>query len=168
MPCVPGNICDDLTMDFDTLQKAKSGLGTAALIAGGLFGARLIEFEFDPLKFFESDDPIFTHTRISDETMGGSSVIEILVDTGRENGLHDPDLQRRLSAFEAGMTSHPENREIVRKAVSVNGVLKEIHQALTGEAGIREGFRKGQQVLQVDEEFGLQGFIALSFYQGHR
>ena len=32
VPCVPGNVCDDLTMDFDALQKAKSGLGTAALI----------------------------------------------------------------------------------------------------------------------------------------
>ena len=32
VPCVPGTICDELTMDFDTLQKAKSGLGTAAVI----------------------------------------------------------------------------------------------------------------------------------------
>ncbi|MGI9426948.1 MAG: NADH-quinone oxidoreductase subunit NuoF [Hyphomicrobiaceae bacterium] len=32
VPCVPGTICDELTMDFDALQKAKSGLGTAALI----------------------------------------------------------------------------------------------------------------------------------------
>jgi len=30
--CVPGSICDDLTMDFDALQQVKSGLGTAALI----------------------------------------------------------------------------------------------------------------------------------------
>ena len=32
VPCVPGSVCDDLSMDFDTLQKAKSGLGTAAII----------------------------------------------------------------------------------------------------------------------------------------
>ena len=32
VPCVPGTICDELTMDFDTLQKAQSGLGTAAVI----------------------------------------------------------------------------------------------------------------------------------------
>ncbi len=32
VPCIPASECDDLTMDFDTLSKAKSGLGTAALI----------------------------------------------------------------------------------------------------------------------------------------
>ena len=32
VPCVPGTVCDELTMDFDTLQQAKSGLGTAAII----------------------------------------------------------------------------------------------------------------------------------------
>ncbi len=32
VPCVPADVCDELTMDFDTLAKHKSGLGTAALI----------------------------------------------------------------------------------------------------------------------------------------
>ena len=32
MPLLPASMCDDLTMDFDTLQKLKSGLGTAAII----------------------------------------------------------------------------------------------------------------------------------------
>jgi NADH-quinone oxidoreductase subunit F len=32
MPCLPADICKDLPMDFDTLSKLKSGLGTAAII----------------------------------------------------------------------------------------------------------------------------------------
>jgi NADH-quinone oxidoreductase subunit F len=32
MPCLPANICAELTMDFDALAKLKSGLGTAAII----------------------------------------------------------------------------------------------------------------------------------------
>ncbi|MEO0722783.1 MAG: NADH-quinone oxidoreductase subunit NuoF, partial [Pseudomonadota bacterium] len=32
MPCLPEDVCQDLTMDFDTLSKLKSGLGTAAII----------------------------------------------------------------------------------------------------------------------------------------
>jgi NADH-quinone oxidoreductase subunit F len=32
MPLLPASMCDDLTMDFDTLAKLKSGLGTAAVI----------------------------------------------------------------------------------------------------------------------------------------
>jgi NADH-quinone oxidoreductase subunit F len=32
MPCLPADICQTLTMDFDTLSKLKSGMGTAAII----------------------------------------------------------------------------------------------------------------------------------------
>ncbi len=32
VPCIKGDVCDELTMDFDALQAAKSGLGTAAII----------------------------------------------------------------------------------------------------------------------------------------
>ena len=32
MPCLPASICQDLTLDFDTLSKLKSGMGTAAVI----------------------------------------------------------------------------------------------------------------------------------------
>ena len=32
VPCLPKTVCDDLSMDFDTLRDAKSGLGTAAVI----------------------------------------------------------------------------------------------------------------------------------------
>ncbi len=32
VPCIKGDVCDELTMDFDSLSAAKSGLGTAALI----------------------------------------------------------------------------------------------------------------------------------------
>ncbi|MGD9670061.1 MAG: NADH-quinone oxidoreductase subunit NuoF [Hyphomicrobiaceae bacterium] len=32
VPCIKADVCDDITMDFDALSKAKSGLGTAAVI----------------------------------------------------------------------------------------------------------------------------------------
>ena len=32
MPCLPASLCQDLTLDFDTLSKLKSGMGTAAVI----------------------------------------------------------------------------------------------------------------------------------------
>jgi NADH-quinone oxidoreductase subunit F len=32
VPCIPKSICDEILMDFDSLQKVKSGLGTAAVI----------------------------------------------------------------------------------------------------------------------------------------
>jgi NADH-quinone oxidoreductase subunit F len=32
VPCLPRSVCDEVLMDFDSLQKVKSGLGTAAVI----------------------------------------------------------------------------------------------------------------------------------------
>ncbi len=32
VPCITADVCQDITMDFDALSKAKSGLGTAAVI----------------------------------------------------------------------------------------------------------------------------------------
>lgn len=32
VPCITADVCEDITMDFDALSKAKSGLGTAAVI----------------------------------------------------------------------------------------------------------------------------------------
>ena len=32
VPCIPGSLCSDITMDFDCLAKHQSGLGTAAII----------------------------------------------------------------------------------------------------------------------------------------
>ncbi len=32
VPCVPGNMCQELLMDFDSLREVQSGLGTAAVI----------------------------------------------------------------------------------------------------------------------------------------
>ena len=32
MPLIPKNICDTITMDFDSLIAAKSGLGTAGIV----------------------------------------------------------------------------------------------------------------------------------------
>jgi NADH-quinone oxidoreductase subunit F len=32
VPCIPKSTCDDIPMDFDSLAKVKSGLGTAAVI----------------------------------------------------------------------------------------------------------------------------------------
>jgi NADH-quinone oxidoreductase subunit F len=42
MPLVPAELCDDLTLDFDSLVKLKSGLGTAALI--------VMDTSADPIK----------------------------------------------------------------------------------------------------------------------
>lgn len=103
---------------------------TGVVVAIALVGFVQVRFEHNALTWFPDSDPLQESSRITDTYMGGTASIELLIDTGRENGLHDPDVQRRLEAFEDEILNHSPVRESIRKIVSLNGVLREIHQAL--------------------------------------
>ncbi len=116
--------------DFSVRNPRPVLLATTLVIVSGIAGALELQFEFDALAWFPEDDPIHLDTKISDHRMGGSTAVELVIDSGQENGLHAPDLQRRIEGFEGAALALSPHLGIVRKTVSVNGVLKEIHQAL--------------------------------------
>jgi hypothetical protein len=94
-------------------------------------GLRWIHYEHDPMTWFPENDPIRTSTRVLDHELGGAISLEVVVDTGKENGLHEPALQRALDALagEVGAMRGDHGIE-VRKTLSVADITKEIHQAL--------------------------------------
>jgi predicted RND superfamily exporter protein len=69
-------------------------------------------------------------TRTIDAKMGGSGSFEIVVDTGRENGLHEPAFMLALEQLHGSVPRIPLERAGVRKTLSLADILKEIHQAL--------------------------------------
>jgi predicted RND superfamily exporter protein len=99
-------------------------------LASGI-GLRWIHYEHDPMTWFPENDPIRTSTRVLDQELGGALSLEVVVDTGRENGLHEPALQRALDELgrEVGAMRGEHGIE-VRKTLSVADIAKEIHQAL--------------------------------------
>ncbi|MDH3214471.1 MAG: MMPL family transporter [Myxococcales bacterium] len=108
----------------------------AVLVAAGLClavaiaGATRLRFSWDPLSWLPDSEPIRVATEILDREMGGSSSFEVLIETGVENGLHDPGLLARLDALRADLASFQLDGTTVSKTVSLADVLKEIHQAL--------------------------------------
>lgn len=85
-----------------------------------------------PLHWFPEGMEIREATETIDAHFGGATFTEIVVDTGRENGLHEPDL---LHAVDRAMR-FTEALEVsgVRagKATSLLDINKELHQALNG------------------------------------
>jgi predicted RND superfamily exporter protein len=65
-----------------------------------------------------------------DRELRGSSTVEVVIDTGRENGLHEPDALNRIEAAMRFAESFDEGEIFVGKAVSIVDVVKEIHKAL--------------------------------------
>ena len=107
-------------------------IGMTALIVllAGLGAARLV-FVHDPMTWFPDGDPLRVSTKLIDSEMGGTLSMEMVADTGVENGLHQPavmnalaELGVRASEFRGAHGIH------VRKTLSVADILKEIHQAL--------------------------------------
>jgi predicted RND superfamily exporter protein len=62
--------------------------------------------------------------------MGGALTLEVLVDTGRENGLHEPALLDRMEALRERVELYREQGLKVRKTTSLLDIAKETHQAL--------------------------------------
>jgi predicted RND superfamily exporter protein len=104
--------------------------GTAIVVGASCFGVAKVRFDHNMLNWFSDGDPIHLNTRITDSLMGGTVSTEIVIDTGHENGLHAPAFQKRLDDFERTIQKNALARDRIRKTISVNGVLKEIHQAL--------------------------------------
>ncbi|MGH0032191.1 MAG: efflux RND transporter permease subunit [Myxococcota bacterium] len=103
---------------------------SAALIVTSLLGISMIRFGHAPLDWFPEDYPFRVATELTDRHMGGSLNLEALVDTGVENGMHDPELLRSLDRLRAHLDDFQLGPVISGKSLSLADTLKEIHQAL--------------------------------------
>ena len=103
-----------------------------AILGVAVAGIPRIHDEYDFLKWFAPGNPAASATRYVDQTLGGASSAEILFDTGRENGLLDPEVLRRIDAIQRYAETHDSHRIQIQKTISIVDVVKEIHQALNG------------------------------------
>ena len=106
-----------------------------AVVAGvtlfSLAGVSRIGFGHDILAWFPETDPIRIATASFDEEMSGSMQLEIVVDTGIENGVQSPGLLKGLDAAQEELSSGVLGLEIpLGKSVALTHVVKEINQAL--------------------------------------
>jgi predicted RND superfamily exporter protein len=116
----------DLATDHPLRVLAVTGI----VLLVGLVGLTKVRFSHNGLLWFPEDDPLRVAASLVDAEFKGASTVEVLIHTGRENGLHQPDA---LSRIERAMR-HSESLDVgghpVNKAVSIVDVVKEIHRAL--------------------------------------
>ena len=70
------------------------------LIAGGL--ASTVVFSHNVLMWMPPDFDIRKTTELVDKNLKGSTTLEVIVDTGKENGLYDPSVLNRLESLGKG------------------------------------------------------------------
>ena len=91
----------------------------------------MAQFSHRGTDWFPEDDPMRQASLLLDDKLRGTMSLEVVIDTGRENGLHEPDVLNRIEAA----SRHAETIEVgdvfIGKALSIVDVVKETHQALT-------------------------------------
>jgi predicted RND superfamily exporter protein len=105
-------------------------VATAALLLLALAGALRLEFSHHELLWLPESDPTRQGVEFFDHQFQGSKTVEVLLDSGIENGFHDPGLLGRLEELRSWAGSLQRGAISVGKTVSVADVLKEINQAL--------------------------------------
>lgn len=101
----------------------------AVIIVSGV-GLAQIRFSHNALKWLQQEHPIRRATEIMDQKLGGTVSLEVVIDTGKPNGLHDPDLLRRLEKSAAFVETVSNGDATIGKGWSVETIVKEINRAL--------------------------------------
>jgi len=115
---------------FATRHSLPILLVSAGIIAASGIAIASIRFSHHPLSWFPPQSPVRLATEKIDHELRGSISLEVIIDTGRENGLYDPALLNRLDAAAAHVQTLEHGKLFVGKAWSLTTILKEINQAL--------------------------------------
>jgi predicted RND superfamily exporter protein len=123
------------TGTFATDHASAIVLASAGLLAIALLGAFQLRFSHYPVEWFPEGHFFRVSTVRIDHELKGSMFLEILIDSGRENGLHEPALLDRVDEMRRHTTRLQMRDVYVGKTVSLVDVVKEIHQALNENRG---------------------------------
>ncbi|MBW2363120.1 MAG: MMPL family transporter [Deltaproteobacteria bacterium] len=93
-------------------------------------GIPRISQSYDPLEWLPDDNTVRRASEFVDEALGGAAGMELIFDSGRENGLHDPAILRRIDRVQRYVENNPAETFSFHKTTSVVDIAKEIHQAL--------------------------------------
>ena len=105
---------------------------SVVLAAMAAVGMTRLRFSQNGLKWFKKGAPPRVATEVVDARLGGTLTIEPVIDTGRTDGLLDPDFLERLRGAMVWAESLERGEAYVAKATSLDTVIMEINRALNG------------------------------------
>ncbi|MCP4041255.1 MAG: MMPL family transporter, partial [Gammaproteobacteria bacterium] len=81
-------------------ERSRSVLAISFLVLViGLAGAAQIHFSHKPFEWLPSAEPVRQATDFIDSHMNGASSVEVIIDTGKENGLYEPKVRKALESL---------------------------------------------------------------------
>ena len=116
--------------DLSTRHPVRVVVVTGVLLLVALPGLLQVRFSHDAIRWFPDRDPLKLALELVNTEFKGASSLEVLVDTGRENGLYEPETLRRIERAMRHVETFEVDGHRIGKATSIVDVVKEIHRAL--------------------------------------
>ncbi len=116
--------------DFATRRAGLVAGCWALLLVTAAVGATRVRMTHDPVSWWPQGHPMRAAQELVNDEFAGSMFIELLVETGQENGMHEPELLRAIGALQTHAEAMRSGDLYVGKTLSLVDVVKEIHQAL--------------------------------------
>lgn len=103
---------------------------SGVMIVIAIFFASQLRFSHHPLEWFPEDHDSRVATEVVDDKLRGSITLEIIIDTGKENGLYEPAMLNKIQSATDYLNSIQTPTFFVGKTLSLVDVLKETNRAL--------------------------------------
>jgi uncharacterized protein len=84
---------------------------------------------YDPFEFFTEDEPINQAHDFLEERMNWMRSVEVVIDSGKEEGIKDPAFLKKVEAFQRWLDAKP----YVGRTLSIIDFLKATHKSLNGD-----------------------------------
>ncbi len=110
-------------------SRAILAISTLILLIG-IAGLSQVRFSHKPFEWLPKEEPARQATDFVDQHMRGASVIEVVLDSGRTNGFHEPGMMQGLDAIGRDISTIEQGELFVGKTLSLADILKEINKAL--------------------------------------
>ncbi|PIE42477.1 MAG: hypothetical protein CSA49_00420 [Gammaproteobacteria bacterium] len=107
----------------------------ALLLVCSIISASMLRFSHNPLVWLPDDLPAKQSTQMIDKELGGSISVEIVVDTGKESGIYEPDILNSIAALCDELSTYENQHFKVAKVLSITDILKETNKALNSNNG---------------------------------
>ncbi len=103
---------------------------SSIILVIGILGAMQVRFSHEPYKWMPESMSVRQAGDFLDQKMGGASMVEVIVDTGKENGLYNPKIIKGLERLKHEVEQIKDGPLIIGKTLSVVDIIKETNRAL--------------------------------------
>ena len=117
------------------------------LLLPALYFVSQISLSHTPLYWFPKDNDFRIATLKIDEQLGGTASIEVIIDTGKSDGVKDPLLLKKMQAASAFALTVEHEGLRVGKVISLVDIAKELNQSLHGNDPAYYSIPENKQLL---------------------